>query len=155
MAEKPSAPETTDKEVKKKPPLMIIIAVMAVALLAVGFVAVKKVSAKSGGAPKKVAPGPVLTLDEFLVNLSDPGSDHFLKVTVGLELDKGKTPEALKDEVAPIRDAILMTLSSKSRTDIAPVAGREKLKSEIVKKVNTALGEDDVRSVYFTNFVMQ
>ena len=157
MAEKPSAPETTDTAVKKKSPLLLIVAVIVVALLAVGFVAVKKVSAKSGGAPKKATPGPVMTLDEFLVNLADPGGDHFLKVTVGLELDKdkGKTPETLKDEVAPIRDAILMTLSSKSRADIAPVAGREKLKTEIAKKVNAALGEDDIQGVYFTNFVMQ
>ncbi len=59
----------------------------------------------------------MLTLDEFLVNLADPGSDHFLKVTVGLELDKdkGKTPETLKDDTPLIRDAVLSSLASKTR----------------------------------------
>ena len=119
---------------------------------------VQKAGAKSKAPDvKKVEKGPVLTLDEFLVNLADAGSDHFLKVTVGLELDKskGKTPETLKDDTPLIRDAVLSSLSSKTRDEIGPQSGRDKLKLEIKKKVNEALGEDDVQGVYFTNFVTQ
>ena len=142
---------------KKRPPMMIIIAVAAVVILAVGFFVVQKVSAKSKHEVKKVEKGPVLTLDEFLVNLADPGSDHFLKVTVGLELnkEKGKTPETMKEDTPQIRDAVLSSLASKTRDQVGPQAGREKLKEEIKKRVNEALGEDDVQGVYFTNFVTQ
>ncbi len=150
--------ETDGAAGKKKPPLMIIIAVFAVVILGAGFFVVQKVSAKSRGPQvKKVEKGPVFTLDEFLVNLADPGSDHFLKVTVGLELDKakGKTPETLKDDTPLIRDAILSSLSSKTRNQLTPESGREQLKDDIKKKVNEALGENDVQGVYFTNFVTQ
>ena len=142
---------------KKKPPMIIIMAVFAVVVLGAAFFVVQKASAKQKGGVKKVEKGPVMTLDEFLVNLSDPGSDHFLKVTVGLELDKskGKTPEALKEDVPAIRDAVLTSLSSETRDQIAPESGREKLKIQIRKNVNTALGEDDVQNVYFTNLVTQ
>ncbi len=132
---------------KKKPPMMVIMAVFAVVILGAAFFVIQKASAKQKGpGVKKVQKGPVLTLDEFLINLADPGSDHFLKVTVGLELDKakGKTPEALKEDTPLIRDAVLSSLSSRTRDQIAPEAGRDKLKAEIKKKVNTALGEDDV-----------
>ena len=145
---------------KKGPPMMIIMAVFAVVVLGAAFMMVQKANAKQkdgGAAVKKVEKGPVMTLDEFLVNLSDSGSDHFLKVTVGLELDKakGKTAEGLKEDTPAIRDAILTALSSQSRDEVTPVKGREKLKAEIKKNVNTALGEDDVQGVYFTNFVTQ
>ena len=143
---------------KKKPPMMVIIAVAAVVILAVGFMVVQKASAKSKAHEvKKVEKGQVLTLDEFLVNLADPGSDHFLKVTVGLELskEKGKTPETLKEDTPLIRDAVLSSLASKTRDQVGPQTGREKLKAEIKKRVNEALGEDDVQGVYFTNFVTQ
>ena len=103
MAEKTEKKEEA-AAVKKKPPMMIIIAVLAVVVLGAGFFAVQKVSAKSKtGAVKKVEKGPVLTLDEFLVNLADTGGDHFLKVTVGLELskEKGKTPEVPQGRHAP------------------------------------------------------
>ncbi len=144
---------------KKKPPIMIIAAVIAAVAILGGFVVGSKVSAKSkgGGAVKKVEPGPVMPLDEFLVNLADPSGDHFLKVTVNLELDKdkGKTAESLKEQVAPIRDATLSALCSRTRDEITPLAGRDKLKADIKKNVNAALGEDDVQGVYFTNFVTQ
>ncbi len=156
------AEKTEDKKEaggKKKPPMMIIMAVFAVAVLGGAFFMVHSASAKAKPAheKKKVEKGPVLTLDEFLVNLADPGSDHFLKVTVGLELDKakGKTPESLKEESPLIRDAVLTSLSSKTRDDIASIKGREKLKADIKKSVNEGLGEDDVQGVYFTNFVTQ
>lgn len=159
MAEKKAEIETKDAGGgKKQPPMMIIMAVFAIVVLGAAFFMVQKASAKSKGSePKKVEKGPVLTLDEFLVNLADPGSDHFLKVTVGLELDKGKgkTPETLKDDTPLIRDAVLSSLASKTRDQLGPEAGREKLKGEIKKKVNEALGEDDVQGVYFTNFVTQ
>jgi flagellar basal body-associated protein FliL len=144
--------------VKKGPPMMIIMAVFAVVVLGAAFMMVQKASAKQkGGAVKKVEKGPVMTLDEFLVNLSDPGSDHFLKVTVGLELDKskGKTAESLKEQTPEIRDAILTSLASETRDQVAPESGRQKLKTQIKKNVNTALGEEDVQNVYFTNFVTQ
>ena len=143
---------------KKGPPMMIIMAVFAVVVLGAAFFMVQKASAKQkGGEVKKVEKGPVMSLDEFLVNLSDPGSDHFLKVTIGLELDKekGKTAESLKEQTPEIRDAILSSLSSETRDQVAPESGREKLKAQIKKNVNGALGEEDVKNVYFTNFVTQ
>ena len=143
---------------KKRPPMMVIMAVLAVLVLGTAFMVVQKASAKQrGGGVKKVEKGPVLPLDEFLVNLSDPGSDHFLKVTVGLELNKakGKSAEGLKEQTPAIRDAVLTALSSQSRDAVTPIKGREKLKAEIKKNVNEALGEDDVQGVYFTNFVTQ
>ncbi len=140
---------------KKKSPLIIIAAVLVVCLMAAAVVG-KQVSASSSHV-KKVEKGPVMVLDEFLVNLADPGGDHLLKVSIGLELkpEKGKTADSLKEQIAPIRDAILVSLSTKTRDQLTPVSGREKLKAEIKKRVNAALGEEDVQEVYFTNLVMQ
>lgn len=143
---------------KNKLPLFAIIGVVMVAALVITFVIGRQVAARSKpGAPKKVEHGPVMPLEDFLVNLADPGGDHFLKVTVNLELnkEKGKTPEAMKEQVSLVRDAVLMALSSKTRDELAPPAGREKLKAEIKKKVNEALDEEDVQGVYFSNFVTQ
>jgi flagellar FliL protein len=150
-----AAPETAPKN---KMPLIAIFAAVLLVAMAATFIIGKQVSAKSkSNAPKPIEHGPILALDEFLVNLADPSGDHFLKVTVSLELNKasGKTPDALKDQVPIVRDAVLMSLSTKSRDDVSSLSGREKLKVEIKKAVNTALGENDIQDVYFTNFVTQ
>lgn len=156
MSEKKTAEKAdASSPAKKKPPMMIIVVAVALIALVGSFVVGKSVSAK--GKEKKVEKGPVIVLDEFLVNLGDPGGDHFLKVTVGLELTRksGKTAESMKEEIAPVRDAVLSSLSSKTRESLAPAAGREKLKAEIMKKVNDEFGEKLVQGVYFTNFVTQ
>lgn len=145
-------------EKKKKPPLAVIGAVVGVVVLMAAFMVGKQVSAKSRpGGKVKVEAGPVMPLEDFIVNLADPGGDHFLKITVNLELSKakGKTPEDLKEKVPQIRDAVIMTLSDKERDSVTPTKGREKLKDEIKKQVNASLGESDVQEVYFTNFVTQ
>ena len=54
-----------------------------------------------------------------------------------------------------IRDAVLTSLGSKTRDEVSSGTGRDKLKVDIKKKVNAALGEDDVDDVYFSNFVTQ
>lgn len=164
MAEKKDKNDKNDKAAaetegapKKKPIIVIIAAVAVVAMIAV-FVIGKQVSAKSKRhGPKPVEHGPVMPLDEFLVNLADPGGDHFLKVTVNLGLSKakGKTPDTLKDQIPMIRDAVLVSLSNQTRADVSSESGRDKLKADIKKKVNAALGEDDVQDVYFSNFVTQ
>ena len=146
-----------DSGAKKNPMIMIMAAILVVVLIG-AFVAVKQVSAKSKPAgPKPVEHGPIMPLDEFLVNLADPSGDHFLKLTVNLELskDKGKTPESMKEQTPLIRDAVLTSLGSKTRDDVSTDSGRNKLKADIKKKVNVALGEDDVTDVYFSNFVTQ
>ena len=144
---------------KKKPVMMI--AIVGVILLAIigTFLVTKQVAAKGKGeaAKKHVEHGPVLTLDEFLVNLSDNSGDHFLKVTVGVELnkDKGATDESMKDKTAMIRDAVVTSLSSKTRDDVSTTKGRDKLKDEIKKRINDELGDSFIQGVYFTNFVTQ
>lgn len=149
-----------DKEPQggKKKPMAMIGGIVGIIVLLAAFMVGQKVSAKSHPAkPVKVEVGPTMPLDEFLVNLADPGGDHFLKITVnlGLSKEKGKTPETLKEQTAEIRDAVITTLGDKDRDQVTPVKGREKLKADIKKAVNAALGEEDVQEVYFTNFVTQ
>jgi flagellar FliL protein len=147
-----------DKKNKKKPILIIILAVLGAVVLVGTLVKVKSASAKSKPAvAKPVEKGPTMPLDEFLVNLADPGADHFLKVTIALELNKasGKTAETLKDDVPCIRDAVLSTLTSQTRVDISDNPGKDKVKVEIKDSINKAMGLTLVDNVYFVDFVTQ
>src|SRR5579875_1793413 len=116
MAEKKDKKESAAEGAPKKSPMLIIVAAVVVVALIAVFMIGKQVSAKSKhSGPKPVEHGPTMPLDEFLVNLADPGGDHFLKVTVnlGLSKEKGKTAESLKDQTPMIRDAVLTSLNSK------------------------------------------
>jgi flagellar basal body-associated protein FliL len=135
---------------------MLVIALTTLAAIIVALIAVHHASAKSH-VKKPIEHGPVITLDEFLVNLADETGDHYLKVTVAVEIDPatGKTAETLKEQVPIIRDAVLTAITSKTRDQVDSEQGRENLKAEIKDGVNRAIGEPVIRQVYFTNFVTQ
>ncbi len=102
-----------------------------------------------------VTMGPVYALDPFLVNLADPGRPRFLKVVVQLELDDETVRPELDTLKPRVRDALLTLLSSKSSEDLSTVADKERLRNEIIHRLNAFLSTGRVAEVYFTQFVVQ
>jgi flagellar protein FliL len=150
-----SQPEEGKKKKKGKLPLFVIIGLV----LVVNGVVVGKIflgGKKDPKATEKKAEevGAKMTLEEFLVNL-DGGGEHYLKATLALGLAKGESEEKLKEELPPIRDAILSVLSSKTLGEVGSEPGKDKLKAEIVKKVNKELDGKKVLKVYFLSFATQ
>jgi flagellar FliL protein len=146
------------KESGKKKNLMPII--IGVVLLLVGLVVGKSVlggakpSSDKDKDKAKAEVGISMPLDEFLVNL-DGGGDHYLRTTISLGLKKGVSEEDAKERVAPMRDAILSVLSTKSLAELSKAKNKEAMKDEIKKKINDTLGDELVVKVYFTALATQ
>ena len=96
----------------------------------------------------------VLALEPFIVNLMNTSGSRYLKITINLEL-----PASVKKEMelkkAQVRDSIIILLSSKDYSDISSVPGKYQLRDEVGARVNLILTEGKVKSVYFTEFVIQ
>ncbi len=174
-------PAEDSGEGKKKSPLkLIIIIVVALALLGGGgffgwkfFLAsdeeAVEETAESGeaggdkagekgeeGKKGPTIPGTVLDLDPFIVNLADPAGKRYLKLKLAIDAKDEKLKQEIQMRIPQIRDSILLLLTSKSYADIAPVAGKIRLRNEILKIINRSLmGVGSVHGVYFTEFVVQ
>lgn len=96
--------------------------------------------------------GAIVPFDTFLVNLS---GGKYLRVQLQAEFVTPDVPKRLYARMVPIRDEIIALLTQKTASDIEDLAGKEKLKSKIVEIINTQLRREDVRRVYFTQFVIQ
>lgn len=103
----------------------------------------------------KITMGPVYPLDPFLVNLADPGRPRFLKVVLELELDQETVRPELDALQPKVRDSLLTLLSSKASEDLSTVADKERLRNEIIHRLNAFLASGRVAEVYFTQFVVQ
>jgi flagellar FliL protein len=152
MAEKAAEKTPKAKGGKKKLPIIIGVVVLILALVVAKSVLGGGKSKKDKKVSEEV--GISVPLDEFLVNLSG-GGDHYLRATIALGMRKGITEEQEKEHIAPVRDAILSVLSSKSLDDLNKSKERDDLKEELRTKVNTATGDDSVVKVYFTAFATQ
>lgn len=109
--------------------------------------------AEGHGAAKEA--GALYDLDSFVVNLADAPEARYLKLTLKLELERPEFSSDLAARVPQVRDAILILLTSKDSTSLRSTQGKFQLRDEITHRVNTALPKGGVRTVYFTEFVVQ
>jgi flagellar FliL protein len=99
--------------------------------------------------------GAMYDLDSFIVNLADQPEARYLKVTLKLELDRQDASADVAARLPQVRDAVLILLSSKESSNLRTTQGKFQLRDEITQRVNNALPRSEVRTVYFTEFVVQ
>ncbi len=99
--------------------------------------------------------GPIYPLDPFTVNLVSSNADRYLKCKIDFELDSPALQKEVDKKLPAIRDMIISILSSKSIEEIQTAQGKQKLKDEIKRKINSFLTTGEIRNVYFTEFVIQ
>ncbi len=136
--------------------LLLLLLAAAVGGGVLAYRSLRPLESSPGQTPSpKVVIGPIYRLDPFTVNLADPGRSRFLRVVLQLELDAPSAAAEL-DSIEPrVRDATLTLLSSKRSGDLATVGDKERLRNEIIHRLNGLLSGGKVIEVYFTEFVVQ
>jgi flagellar FliL protein len=156
-AEKPPTPPGP------KPSKLVLI-LLALNLGAAGFTTFKVVTAEPAHAEaskKEAAPsgtevsGPVVALDPFVVNLDEPGTSRYIKITLQLELMSSEAEHPLEQSKQLIRDMILSHLSGLKLADCLGAAAKDKLRKELTTKLESVLGPNKIRRMFFQEFVVQ
>lgn len=134
-------------------------------LAATGFVAFKMLTAhpaeaapsahhKAEGAESTEVTGPVVALDPFVVNLDEPGTSRYLKVTFELEVP-AKGEEVINKSKQLIRDTILGYLSGLHVKDTLGAEAKDKIRTDLMAKLTKLLGAEKIKRMFFVDFVVQ
>lgn len=143
-----------------------VLALLVLNLGASGFATFKLVTAKPAaaapvheekdeGPTKTEVTGPVVSLQPFVVNLDEPGQSRYLKVTMQFELVAHEAEALIEKNKQVIRDAVLSHLSGLKLADTLGAAAKDKLRADVMKKVEEIVGEHKVRRMFFQEFVVQ
>lgn len=154
---------STPPKRKRGKKLLLIIGALVITLGALGSVAIfipGLIPAGSKGQkvpqePSLAKQGHIYEMDHFIVNLADAETPRYLKVKINFESEEPKSSEEYDQRLPQLRDAILTILSAKSYKEIYDSEGKKRLKAEIVSKVNPLLSHVKVKTIYFTEFVVQ
>jgi len=167
------AEEVTQETQKKKKKPILMIAVILVVLIVGGagaFFFLNKGSSNSAKNTQTQSASSesvmndknvhIKNLPSMIVNLADPSGDRYLKISLALVMngkEKPKGSESSGDtlEDAAIKNAIITVISTKTSDTLLTLSGKEELKKQLIKAINSALGEDAVRDIYFTDFIIQ
>lgn len=140
--------------------LLVVMLVNTLALVGGGVYFAFFHQGASAAAPAEPEPepnevGPLLAVDPIVANLSDETASRFVKVGLQLELVDEETRPVVEGSLVPIRNEILLHLSGLTSEDIAGSDNKQKIRGELLKKVQETLGTEDVRRIFFTEFVVQ
>lgn len=107
------------------------------------------------GEAKSAAPTDVTyVFEKFTTNLSDDLSTY-VQMKVEVEAASGDAKKIIEANVAPLRDATIMVLSSKTREDVQSLAGKERLKRELLVRYQGVLNSNKtLKNLYITEFTV-
>ncbi|HEB49700.1 MAG TPA: flagellar basal body protein FliL [Desulfobulbus sp.] len=169
MADKDSGTNPPEEGGKSKK-LIIIIAAAVILLAGIGaavyFLVLKKEPPPEDQKPEQVKMiepaaeeeadiGPMLDIDEFIVNIISQDTSHYVKASMTLELSNEKVLEEAKQRMPQIRDAILLLVGNKTFEELQDLQGKKQLKAELKSKINSFLKTGRVKNIYLTDFVVQ
>lgn len=97
----------------------------------------------------------LVTLEPFVVNLAGEAYPRFLKLKIELEADSAAAKQELDARRPQIRDTTILLLASKRLPEVSEFEGRALLKDDLKARITALLGEGEVTSVMFTEFVVQ
>lgn len=115
----------------------------------------KQVAQEEVKPEEMVTIGPIYKLDTMIVNLADQGGKRYLRITMELELSAPELVEEIDKRLPQLRDAILMILPTKTYAEISTTEGKIALRDELMAKLNSFLKTGTVKTIYFSEFVVQ
>jgi flagellar basal body-associated protein FliL len=143
--------------------IVILQAVMAFGITQ--FVIVPKLNVQAAGmegaeTQEALQSGPdmgiIVGLEEIIVTLQSRGkAPNYLRINVNLEVDTQATADLVVSRLPQLRDIVIMTLSSKNAAELSSVEGTQSVRSEIFRRLAEKLPPESLKSIYFSDLVIQ
>jgi flagellar protein FliL len=140
------------------PLLILLIAGGGAAAYFLGVFAVSESSETelSDNNPPQIEPlGPLLKMEDFVINIMQKDATRFLKMGITLETKDKESSERIKNRMPQITDAVLLLVGNRQFDQIKDLQGKLQLKADLVTHINSLIGRDEVTDIFFTDFVVQ
>lgn len=162
-----AVPDVAAAAPEKKPKSRMMLILMLSILIAAGaggggwfYLQHKNAEAKSTPAPEKKKPPVFLPIDQFTVNLTGNGGDHFLQISFSLEVSDSKVVDEIKQRMPVVRSRLLLLLASKTAEELGTSEGKQKLIGELLTEARAPLPATEnpskgIENLHFSALVIQ
>jgi len=98
-------------------------------------------------------------VEAFTVNLQPENGEQYLQVQFTLQVAGAEQAALVKDNMALVRNRVLLLLSGKKASEINTVQGKQQLATELKESITEPFEKDgdeqEVSDVLFTSFIIQ
>jgi flagellar FliL protein len=106
-------------------------------------------------AAKSPTLGPLLPVEDILVNVAETQGRRYFKTSLTLEMEGKDLPKEAEQRLPLLRGAVIDLFSTKTLDQLVQPTSRDSLRSEILQKLNGQVTAGQFRDVYFTEFLVQ
>lgn len=99
--------------------------------------------------------GPLLPINEVLVNVAGTRGRRFFKTSLSLEMQGDEITKKAPERMPVLRGRVIDVLSSKSMDQLTSPGSRDSLKSELLETLNAEVSGGEFRNLFFTEFLVQ
>lgn len=99
--------------------------------------------------------GEIYQISRMDLNLGNPVENRYLRMSVGIEYRGGEEQMGeLKQREAQIKDIIITTSTSRTRSQLLTENGKELLRREILNRINEVC-DKPIQNIFFTEFLVE
>ena len=111
--------------------------------------------ATSAGHVSGAAPGPILKLDNFVIQLRGVDQDRYVRVAFDMEVGSDGDKEVVQARLPQIRDSIITYFSDRTLDELRGSEGIERTKTALMKRLDEVVPGRRVHALYITDFIIQ
>jgi flagellar FliL protein len=100
-------------------------------------------------------PGPVLKLENFVIQLRGVDQDRYVRVAFDVEVTTDADKEVVQARLPQIRDSVITYFSDRTLDELRGSEGIERTKLALVKRLDEIVPGRRVRALYITDFIIQ
>lgn len=99
--------------------------------------------------------GPLLSMNEILVNVAGSKGRRFCRTSLTLEMEGKDLAEKAEEWMPVFRGRVIDLLSTKDMDQLTGPGARDSLKTEILRTLNADVSGGEFRDLFFTEFLVQ
>jgi flagellar FliL protein len=100
-------------------------------------------------------PGPVLKLENFVIQLRGVDQDRYVRVAFDLEVTTDTDKEVVQSRLPQIRDSVITYFSDRTLDELRGSDGIERTKASLMKRLDDIVPGRRIRALYVTDFIIQ
>ncbi len=104
---------------------------------------------------EKQGMGQVVKLSSLVTNLKEESGRSYLKTTIVLEVEKKAEAEEIQSKMPVLTDTAILTLCDKRLEDLKQPEAKDRLKQELLTRMNQHLDPKKITRLYFDEFLYQ
>jgi flagellar FliL protein len=109
----------------------------------------------AGGGEKGGGPGPMLKLENFVIQLKAVDAERYVRVAFDLEVNAETDKDPVTARLSQIRDSIISFFSDKTLDELRGSDGLEHIKVTLLKRLDGLVPGHRLKAIYITDFIVQ